>query len=239
MRLKDKIVNYSYGDDEELNDMDFEEAFQADKRSFIRMYWSYLLSNHIILNTFLAKNYLDLRIIKMSFLIYTFEISFFLNAFFYTNEYISNTYHNDGMLDFFSSLPKSIYSLIVTMIGGNLLHMLSSSKTQLMRIIKERNNKQDYLNLMNRELKKLKYKLIIYFMCLFIFGLFFLYYTSAFCAVYQNSQLFWFYGCLESLAMDFSTPFIICLIFATFRFIAISHHLSFFYTLTNILNTIL
>ena len=238
MRLKNKYVNFSYND-EELNDMNFEEAFQADKRSFLRMYWSYLLGNNIILNTFLAKNYLDLRIIKMSFLIYTFEISFFLNAFFYTDEYISDTYHNDGMLDFFSSLPKSIYSVIVTMIGGNLLHMLSSSKNQLMKIIKERNNKQDYLNLMNKELKKLRYKLIIYFICLFSFGLFFLYYASAFCAVYQNSQLFWFYGCLESLAMDFLTPFIVCLIFTAFRFIGISQHISFLYTLANILNNIL
>ena len=48
--------------------------------------------------------------------------------FFYTDEYISNAYYNDGVLDFFSSLPKSIYSLIATIVITNLLNMLSNSK---------------------------------------------------------------------------------------------------------------
>ena len=117
------------------------------------------------------------------------------------------------------------------MIGANLLKMLSSSKNQLMKIIKERSNKKEYLFLMNKELKKLQKKLIIYFIFLYIFSLFFLYYVTAFCAVYQNSQLFWFYGCLESLAMDIATPFAVCIIFTLFRFLAISKHLKFFYIL--------
>ena len=238
MKLKNKIVNYAYTN-EELNEMEFYEALQNDKRTFIRIYWSYLLDNHIILNTFFADSYLDLRIIKISFLIYTFEISFFLNALFYTDKYISNSYHNDGMIDFFSSLPKSIYSMIVTMIGGNLLKMLSSSKNQLMKIIKERKNKQEYFNSMNHELRKLRNKLIIYFIFVYIFGIIFLYYVSAFCAVYQNSQLFWFYGCLESLAMDTSLPFILCLLFAILRFLSLKKHLKILFILAKILNIVL
>ena len=238
MNLRNKNLNYAYID-EELNAMKYEEAINNDKRSFLRIYWGYLLENHIILNTFCGYSYLDLRIIKISFLIYTNEISFFLNAFFYTDKYISDTYHNDGVLDFFSSLPKSIYSIIVTMIGANLLKMLSTSKNQLMKIIKERNNKKEYLFLMNKELKKLQKKLIIYFICLYTFSLFFLYYVTAFCAVYQNSQLFWFYGCLESLAMDLATPFAFCIIITLFRVLAISKHLKYFYILAYILNIIL
>ena len=61
------------------------------------------------------------------------------------------------------------------MIGGNLLKMLSSSKNQLNKIIKERQNKADYLKLMNLELSKLRNKLIIYFICVYILGIFFLY----------------------------------------------------------------
>ena len=44
--------------------------------------------------------------------------------FFYTDEYISDAYHNDGVLDFFSGLPKCIYSFIATLITTNLLRML-------------------------------------------------------------------------------------------------------------------
>ena len=108
-----------YQTDEDLQDMDYEEAIIYDKRSFLRMYWSFLVDTQIILGTFYTDNYLNLFVIKFSFFIFTFQISFFLNAFFYTDEYISDAYHNDGVLDFVTGLPKAIYSLIATLITKN------------------------------------------------------------------------------------------------------------------------
>ena len=37
---------------------------------------------------------------------------------------------NDGILDFFSGLPKAIYSFIATLITTNLLKMLSNSQSE-------------------------------------------------------------------------------------------------------------
>ena len=111
--------------------MEYEEAIIRGKISFIRIYWLYLVDSQIILGTFCTENYLDLFVIKLSFLVFTFEISFFLNALFYTDNYISEAYHNNGVLDFVSGLPKSIYSFIATLITTNLLRMLSSSKSEL------------------------------------------------------------------------------------------------------------
>ena len=82
--------------------MDYEEAIIYDKRTFLKMYWSYLLDSQIILGTFLTENHLNLLIIKISLFINIFAISFFLNAIFYTDEYISNAYYNNGILDFVS-----------------------------------------------------------------------------------------------------------------------------------------
>ena len=93
--------------------MEFKEAIIYDKRSFLKMYWSFLVDSQIILGTFFTENYLNLFIIKISFFISIFEISFFLNALFYSDDYISDAYHNNGVLDFFSGLPKSIYSFIL------------------------------------------------------------------------------------------------------------------------------
>ena len=220
MRLKYKRINYAYTP-EELNDMDFEEALREDKRNYYRIFISYLLIEHIIFNTFCTDIYLELRPIKLSFLIFGYEINFFLNALFYTDSYISDTYHNDGVLDFFSSLPKSIYSFLVTIVISGLLKMLSNSKKQLNKIIKERQDKTEYLTKMEKELQKFKKKIILYFIIVFILGFLFAYYVSAFCAVYQNSQTFWLIGCLESLALDFVTPFIICLALSILRYIGL------------------
>ena len=122
----------------DLQDMDYEEAILYDKRSYMRIYWGFLEDSQIILRTFCTNNHLDLFVIKLSFLIFNFQISFFFNALFYTDEYISDAYHNDGVLDFFSGLPKSVYSFIATLITTNLLRMLSSSKSKLMKLIKEK-----------------------------------------------------------------------------------------------------
>lgn len=238
MRLRNKNVSIAFTDDE-LQDMEFEEALYNDNRSFFRMYLSYLIDEHVIINTFFSEGYIDLRLFKFSFLVFSFEISFFLNAFFYTDEYISDTYHNDGVLDFVSSLPKSIYSFIVSLVISNLLKMLSSSKKQFLKIIKERTNKREYLESVEAELKRLRRKLIIYFIFIFVLGLFFLYYVTAFCAVYNNTQYFWFYGCLESLVMDLVTPFAICIVFTLLRYFSLIKHYSCMYSTADILSSFL
>ena len=68
--------------DDNLQDMNYEQAILYDKRNYFRMYWSFLVDKQIILGTFCTENYLTLFVIKLSFLVYTFQISFFLNAFF-------------------------------------------------------------------------------------------------------------------------------------------------------------
>ncbi len=234
MRLHNKKVHYAYTNDD-YNDMNYEEALHKDNRTFLKMYIAVLIEEHIILNTFCIDAYLELRAIKLSFLVFSIEISFFLNAFFYTDEYISDTYHNNGALDFFSSLPKSIYSFFVTLIVVNLLKILSTSKKQLTKIINEVSEKQEYLDLLEKELKNLRNKLIIYFSIIFLLGTSFLYYCTAFCAVYTNSQMFWFYGCLESFAMDLSTPFLISLALATFRYMGLRKHMKCLYLTSNYL----
>ena len=136
--------------------MDYELAIIYDRRSYFRMYWSFLVDTQIILGTFCTENYLNLFVIKLSFFIFTFQISFFLNAFFYTDEYISDAYHNDVVLDFISGLPKSFYSFIATLVTTNLLRMLSNSKSELKKIIREKRNDNNYIFLIDMKLRKLR-----------------------------------------------------------------------------------
>ena len=152
--------------------MDYEEIIIKGKISFLRIYWLYLVDSQIILGTFCTENYLDLFVIKLSFFVFTFEISFFLNALFYTDDYISDAYHNNGVLDFVSGLPKSIYSSIATLVTTNLLRMLSSSKSELIQIIRHNSKKNNYIYLIKARLKKLRIKIfylrILIRICIFI-----------------------------------------------------------------------
>ena len=219
--------------------MDYEEAIIKDKSSFIRIFWLYLVDSQIILGTFCTDNYLDLFVIKLSFFVFTFEISFFLNAFFYTDDYISDAYHNNGVLDFVSGLPKSIYSFIATLVTTNLLRMLSSSKSELIKVIRHFCKNNNYIYLIKAKLKKLRIKIIIYFIFVLLLGLCFLYYVTAFCAVYIYSQKYWFIGCIESFAIDSVVSIVLCLFVAFLRYIAIKKRIKFLYILSNIVSTIL
>ena len=223
----------------DIQDMDYEEAIIKDKRGYLKMYWGFLVDTQIILGTFCTDNHLDLFVIKLSFFIFTFQISFFLNALFYTDDYISNAYHNNGVLDFISGLPKSIYSYIATLITTNLLRMLSNSKNELMKLIKGNIIYKTYLYLIHTKLTKLRNKLIIYFILVFLLILFFLYYVTAFCAVYKYSQKYWFLGCIESFGIDALVSFIICILLSLFRFISIRKQIKCLYIFSNIISTFL
>ena len=228
-----------YRTDEDFQDMDYKYAIFYDKRSCLKMYWSFLVDTQIILGTFCTKNYFNLLVIKISFLIYTFQISLFLNALFYTDEYISNAYYNDGVLDFVSGLPKSFYSFIATLLISNLLRMLSNNASELKRLIKHKRNQPNYENLVNIKLKILRKKLIVYFFLVFVLDFVFLYYITAFCVVYKYSQKYFIFGFLESFAMDSALSIIICIFLSLFRYIAIKRKLKCFYFLANIISAFL
>ena len=228
-----------YISNDKLQNMDYKQAIIYDKRSYIKMYWSFLVDSQLILGTFFTDNYLNLFVVNFSFLICTFQISFFLNAFSYTDEYISDAYHNDGVLDFITSLPKTVYSFILTFITTNLLSMLSNSKKELQNVI-NKNKKNNYSKIsIKNKLKKLRIKLIIYFVLVFLLGIFFSYYVMAFCAVYRNSQKYWFYGCLESFVLDSLFSFITCLFLALFRYISIRKRKVCLYNTVNIITNFL
>ena len=222
-----------------LQDMDYKDAISYDKRGYLQIFWGYLVDSQIILGTFCTDNYLDLFSIKLSFFVFTFQISFFLNALFYTDEYISCAYHNNGVLDLLTGLPKIIYSLIVTLMITNLLRMLSTSKNELKKLIIEKRKYNNYIYLIHLKLIKLGKKLVIYIILVYIFSLFFLYYVSAFCAVYRNSQKYWFYGCLESFGMDSLVTIGICIFLALLRYISIKKNIKCFYITANLITTFL
>ena len=64
-------------DNDNLQNLAYEQAILYDKRSYFRMYWAFLVDKQIILETFCKDNYLTLFVIKLSFLVCTFQISFF------------------------------------------------------------------------------------------------------------------------------------------------------------------
>ena len=117
--------------------------------------------------------------------------------------------------------------------------MLSNSKSELINTIKNRTYKINYLLQVNIVIKKLRNKLIIYYIFLFSLGTLFLYYVSAFCAVYRNSQKYWLIGCLESFVIDFISLIGLCIFPTLCRYISLKKRIKYLYTLAKIINIFL
>ena len=56
--------------------------------------------------------------------------------------------------------------------------MLSNSKSELMKVIRNREKYDDYARIINMKLNRLRNKLIVYFLIVFILETFFLYYVT-------------------------------------------------------------
>ena len=56
-----------YISNDKLQNMDYKQAIIYDKRSYIKMYWSFLVDSQLILGTFFTDNYLNLFVVKFSF----------------------------------------------------------------------------------------------------------------------------------------------------------------------------
>ena len=127
-----------------------------------------------------------------------------------------------------------IYSILITSIANELIKKLTLSNQNIFGI---KNEKNQY-KLKGKILTELK-KIIIKFICFFVFGIIFLmifwYYISCFCAVYKNTQIYFFKTILIGYILSLIYPFIFFLIPGLFRISAIKYSGVCFYKISQFL----
>ena len=103
--------------------------------------------------------------------------------------------------------------------------MHSNSKNEVIKNLQKYN---DYIDITNQKMSKLRKKLIVYFTFVFLLRIFFSYYIWVFFAFSRNSQKYWFLGWLESFVMDSLKFLIACLLISLIRYISIKKKIKFF-----------
>ena len=139
-------------------------------------------------------------------------INFFFNTLLYSDEVVSNKYHNNGKLDMIVTLLLSISSNIITSI---ICYYANYSKgiDERYELILEIKNRYHYLRNIIKLLRFLKKKFILFFLSeiLIFFGCF--YYIVIFFIIYSKSRgsliINYLTSLLESLITGFVLTFII------------------------------
>ena len=218
-----------------LTNYDYDLALQYEKRSFWRICFIILLSKDDFLNTFFFKSPLHIIYLRVCLLIFSFSSDAGLNTLFYFNDKISDQFHYIGNHQFWHSIYKNllftILCTILTKIMGFFLLFLTQSISSIEEEFKKeekkmRENKNYFVNnerkleiqrKINKILKILKIKIAIFFIIDLLLMIFFLYYQSAFSAVFKYTQINIIKDTVSSfilaLPTSFATSLILCILY--------------------------
>jgi len=101
-------------DNFEINNLDYEEAVNKDKRSFFQIYWSILKREHLILFTFFTRNDYNLIFIKFTRFIFLVCTDMAMNVFFFSDETMHKMYLDYGKYNFIQQIVQIVFSTVAT-----------------------------------------------------------------------------------------------------------------------------
>ena len=192
----------------ELNNLDYEEACELDNRSCCKTYFSVLLREHYVLFTFCSWNDYNLFYVKIErfFILICTEMT--MNGLFFLHHTMRRKYVEGEELTFVDKIPQYIFSLIASHVVEVILCFLSMSDIHIYEIKalpKLEKNDERIFDILD----KIRNRLRVFFVFTFLVFLFHWYFISAFCAVYQNTQLTFLEDSGISIATSLIDPFII------------------------------
>ena len=221
IRIENKYENaFGDGKNEKYEEMTFGQALRYDKRTFLRIYFSFLFSKLELIATFFLPDPFSVYSITIPFYILCLLFDFTINALLYTDEIVSQKYVNGGKLSYFTSIVLSEIANLITFLFMKYFGKLIRYSFAF-ELMKEEKNEKDYLNYVNRLLKIVKRRLFLYFLIEIFLTFFCCYYLYIFCAIYQKSQVSLIINYIIGLLMSLAISLIISLIVALLRIISL------------------
>ena len=203
----------------ELNQLEYDEAIYYDKRTFLKTYLDILYREHKIIFTFFICNDYNLLFIKYARFIFLFATDIAMNVFFFSDESMHKVFLNYGKYNFFQQIPQIIYTIVVSQLIEVFLCYLSLTDKYIYKIknLKTSINKIETIKI----LRCMKIKLIMFFIFTSIFFAFYWYVVTAFCAVYENTQIIFLKDSLLSFLFGNLYPFVLYLIPSGLRILSL------------------
>ena len=221
---RNEIINKKITKEEfsnfELNELEYFQAIKLDKRPFHQIYWSLLKREHRILFTFLSPNDYNLLYVKLARFFFLICQDMAMNVVFFSDDSMHKLYANYGKYNFIQQIPQIIYSISISQIIEVLLCYLSLTDKHFYQIKKMINKKMNK-TIIFKNLKFIKIKLFIFFVFTFILFLIYWYFITAFCAVYQNTQISFIKDSISSFLTGLLYPFIFYLFPPILRIISL------------------
>ena len=237
---KDKYLTQE--SNQTLHNYSFKDACQYDRRSYLRIYYIYLLSKQILFHTFFQKTPLELFPLRICHLIFMLSTDLSLNGLLYLKDNISKKYKYSKsffLFAFSDNITVIIYSTLLCFVLMTLLSKLSSSSNAIRKVFtkeeeKMRKNKKykvdekrkNYIfKEIEKILRRLKIKIVILIIIQIILMMFFWYYITVFCHVYKSTQQSWLWDSFLSIISRMVIEFLFAMLFAKLYLISIQSNI--------------
>ena len=218
----------------DFDDMKFEIAILIDNRNFCEKFICELKEKCIIILLLFRKDVI-FKQIELSLFILSFTLDYFFNAFFYSDIYLEEEFEKDNVYRILINYPKEILSSLAAQFFVKLIELLMEERAFSLFLKRVALSNRNYLKAINFLLKKHEKKFIIFIVIGYIWLIITWYLTSAFCTIYQKSQLNLLYETLESLGLNILLPFPLSFLSIVFRHLAILKLNKFLFFLSNII----
>jgi hypothetical protein len=203
-----------------LNNFDFTQAIEYEDRKFFRIFYIYLIKKEKLLNIIFLKPPLELLPLRAILFLFNYSCSIFLNSFFYFSDKISFKYRYHGkyktLLVLINNLTVSLSSTIISLILIVFFKFLTHSSRKIEKLFLDeeiilrsdkkykvkRKKKLLIKYSIQKILKSLEIKIVVFIIFEFLFILFFFYYVTAFCHVYKKTQVNWLLNSFSSFVIS-------------------------------------
>ena len=184
--------------------MKYDYAIDLDRRTFMEIYMGCVKMSQLIMNFIYIPYYHNMKFLKIYFMIFIANFNIFTTTAFYSHYFIGSSYG----YKIFMCILNSIFNSFM-------LFLFSFSKKKFTSI--------HVLDIWKLRFYKKIYILIVIASIVFEFGFsaFIWFWSSAFCAVYQNSYFFYFLHILEDIIITFALPFLFSFLPALLRYLSL------------------
>ena len=130
---------------------------------------------------------------------------------FYSDNTMNKIYNNNGAFDFTYQLPQMIYSFVISSVLKKVLNYFGLYEDNILKI-KQCKDKQERKILIEKELRYITIKIIIFFVVTYTVLFFMWIYLGCFCAVYKKIQIHLLFDVLSSFGFSFIIPIFVNLL---------------------------
>ena len=209
----------------DINDMEYDDVIKKDQRNFSQYLKEKLLVNQIILNTFITKDPLIPRTIKILLFILDIDLYLFVNALFFNEDYISEVFHSTKKEEFFTFVPRSysrfFYTTLVGVIVDYIMDFFFVEEKKMKRIfIREKDNLLSLKYEISQMARSITKRLFSFIILSFIVTIFTLYYIFCLHSVYPHMRDEWIKSSIIIILIMQIISILKCLLETILRFIS-------------------